>query len=81
MQPKEIMQERKRSQLEQTSGSEIINMEYPDQVDGIGGNLPPTTRQALYKHVFSWSSTDMVGVDKEVIEHKLMIKPGAKEIK
>lgn len=33
-----------------------------------------------YKHVFALTPTDMVGVHKEVIEHKLMIKQGEKEI-
>lgn len=27
-----------------------------------------------YKHVFAWTPTDMVGVDRGVIEHKLMIR-------
>lgn len=34
-----------------------------------------------YKLVFTWTPTDMVGVDRKVIEHKLIIKPGTKEVK
>lgn len=31
--------------------------------------------------MFAWKPIDMVGVDKNVIEHKLNIKPRSKEIK
>lgn len=53
----------------------------------VGTALPVKTRQALvqllqkYKHVFTWTPTNMVGVDRGIIEHKLMKKLGAKKIK
>lgn len=34
-----------------------------------------------YKHAFAWTPTDMVGADRTVIEHMLMIKLGTKEVK
>lgn len=81
------MQESKRSRVKRASGKEMINREYPDQPVDIGSNLQPATRQALisllkkHKHVFTWTPTDMIGVDREVIENKLMILPGTKEAK
>lgn len=73
--------------MEPASGREIINREYLDQTIDIVNSLPPATRQTLinllkkYNHVFAWTPTYMVRVDREVIEHKIMIKPGTKEIK
>lgn len=67
-----------------SNGRVIINTEHPDQPFNICANLPPAKRQELidllkkYKHAFAWTPTDMVGVNREVIEHKLMIKPGTK---
>ena len=84
MQPKEIIQEKKKSRVEPASGKKIINREYLDQPVSVGSNLSFATRQTLikflkkYKHVFSWTPTDMVRVDRKVIEHKLMIKPSTK---
>lgn len=81
------MQESKRSRVEPTSGKEIFNKKYPDQPVSIGNTISLARRQALisllkkYKHVFSWIPTNMVGVDRKVIGHKLMIKPGTKETK
>lgn len=52
----------------------------------MGTAIPAKTRQALvhllhkYKHVFAWTPTNMARVDRGIIEKKLMIKPGAKEI-
>nr|KAJ0225073.1 hypothetical protein LSAT_V11C100018890 [Lactuca sativa] len=85
MQPKEISKESKRPRLEGLEGNEVINWDHPDQPICIGVTLPLKTRQAFiellnkYKHVFSWTPTGMVGVDRGVIEHKLMIRPGTKE--
>lgn len=87
MQPKEIMKEAKKPRSELSEEGVIINVEYPDQPVSIGVHLPPTIRQELiellkkYKHVFAWTPTYMVGVDRKVIEHKLMIKPGTNVVK
>lgn len=62
-------------------------MKYPDQRVIVRTTLPARTREALvqllqkYKHVFAWTPTDMLGVDRGIIEHKLMIKLGTKELK
>lgn len=87
MHRRKITQESKRSLTEPTNGSEIVNREYMNRPVSVRCSLPSATRQALInllkkdKHVFPWTPTDMVGVDREVIEHKLMIKLGAKENK
>lgn len=87
MQPMKIVWENKKLCTEPANDKEIINKEYPDQLVSVGNNLTPSTRQALinllkkYIHVFAWTPTDMVGVERKVIEQKLMIKPGMKETK
>nr|KAJ0215557.1 hypothetical protein LSAT_V11C300120830 [Lactuca sativa] len=87
MQPAEIAQKTKRERVETENEKEVINEEYSDQSISIGRNLPERTRGKLvsllrrYKHVFAWTPTDMVGMDRKVIEHKLMIKLGTKEVK
>lgn len=87
MQPKEIAQENKKSRIKPTIDKEVVNKEYPVQSISVGNNLPSTKRQALvnllkkYKHIFASTPTDMVGVDREVIEQKLMIKLDTKENK
>ncbi|KAI3790848.1 hypothetical protein L2E82_04222 [Cichorium intybus] len=49
--------------------------------------LPAATREKViallkqYKHVFAWEPADMVGVDRNVIEHNLNVKPGSSTIK
>nr|KAJ0209762.1 hypothetical protein LSAT_V11C400219330 [Lactuca sativa] len=83
----EITKETKKPRHDPAKGKEVINERYPDQLVSIGHNLPGHVREAMvnllkrYKHVFAWTPTDMVGVDRKVIEHKLMIKPGVKEVK
>lgn len=87
IQPKEIMKEAKKPRSELSEERVIINVEYPNQPVSIGVHLPPAIRQELiellkkYKHVFAWTPTYMVGVDRKVIEHKLMIKSGTKVVK
>lgn len=87
MQLKDISTEVKRPKSDSSCKGEVINKEYPSQKVNVGTALLTATRQELirllqkYKHVFSWTPTDMVGVDRGIIEHKLMIKPGAKEVK
>lgn len=87
MQPAEIVQETKKPRVETANEKEVINGEYPEQPISIGHNLPKHIRRALvrllkqYKHVFTWTPTDLVGVDRKVIEHKLMIKADIKEVK
>ena len=80
-----MVQENKKSHAKPTCDKEIINKEYSDQPVSVGNNLPSGTRQVLirllkeYIHVFTWTPTYMVGVDRKVIEHRLMIKPRMKE--
>lgn len=86
MKPKEIYEESKRPRSELPEGKEIINREHPYQPVSVGTAFPQTTRQEFiellkkYRHVFSWTPTYMVGVDRGVIEHKLMIRHRTKEI-
>jgi hypothetical protein len=53
----------------------------------IGAGLAPDQEQALVgflhanKDVFAWEATDLVGVPREVIEHHLMVCPGARPVK
>lgn len=64
-----------------------MNREHPNQLVSKGTTFPQKTRQELiellkkYSHVFAWIPTDMGGFDRELLEHKLMIRPGTKEIK
>ncbi|KAL7583074.1 uncharacterized protein LOC111911354 [Lactuca sativa] len=87
MKPAEITKGSKRPRGSPIKGKEVINERYPDQPVSVGCDLPNHTRRALvnllkrYKHVFAWTPTDMVGVERKVIEHKLMIGPGVKEVK
>ncbi|XP_023742434.2 uncharacterized protein LOC111890558 [Lactuca sativa] len=87
MKPVKITKEAKRLRHDPVKGKEVINERHPDQPVSIGCDISNHIRRALvdllkrYKHVFAWTSTDMVGVEREVIEHKLVIKPGAKEVK
>ena len=87
MQPTEITRKTKKARGESAYEKEVINEEHCDQTINIGRNLPGHTRRALvdllrrYTHIFAWTPTDMVGVDRKIIEHKLMIKPGTKEVK
>ncbi|XP_023732695.1 uncharacterized protein LOC111880502 [Lactuca sativa] len=87
MKPSEITKEAKKLRRDPTKGKEVINKEHPDQPVSIGGDLPIHVRRALvdllkrYKHVFSWTPMDMVGVERKFIEHKLVIKLGVKEVK
>lgn len=87
MRPAEIAQESKKAQVKLANGKEVIHEEYLDHPVNVGSNLREPTRRALidllkqYEHVFAWTPTDMVGVDREVIEHMLIIKKGAKEVK
>ena len=65
----------------------MIGERHPNQLVSIGYNLLGHVREAMvnflkrYKHVFAWTPTNMVGVDRKLIEHKFMIKPGVKEVK
>ncbi|XP_023743054.1 uncharacterized protein LOC111891220 [Lactuca sativa] len=85
--PTEITKGCKRPRGNPITGKEIINENHPDQPICVGCDLPDHTRRALvdllkhYKHVFAWTPTDMVGVERRVMEHKLMIRPRAKEVK
>ncbi|CAH1447164.1 unnamed protein product [Lactuca virosa] len=87
MQPKDISAETKRLKPDPSDGGEAINREHPDQRVTVGTTLPAKAREALvqilqrYKYVFAWTPADMVGVDRGIIEHKLMIKPETKEMK
>ncbi|XP_074293498.1 uncharacterized protein LOC141620558 [Silene latifolia] len=53
----------------------------------IGTTLDPTEKQGFidllneFKDVFAWSYRDMPGIDREIEEHKIPIKPGFKPIK
>ncbi|XP_023742246.1 uncharacterized protein LOC111890354 [Lactuca sativa] len=87
MKPVEITKGCKRPRGNLVKEKDIINENHPDQPINVGCDLPDHTRRALvdllkrYKHVFAWTPTDMVGVERRVMEHKLMIRPGAKEVK
>ena len=54
------------------------------QVQCIGANLSPSDKDKLadlikqYKEIFTWSPTDMSGIDVEITYHKLSIDPNIK---
>ncbi|XP_023754008.1 uncharacterized protein LOC111902400 [Lactuca sativa] len=82
----EITKEVKRPRHDPVKGKEVINERHPDQPVSIGRDLPSHIRKTMvdllkcYKHAFSWTPTGMVGVERKIIEHKLVIKPEAKEV-
>ncbi|RDX81507.1 rnhA, partial [Mucuna pruriens] len=53
----------------------------------IGKQLPPTSRAKLlellkeYADVFDWSYQDMPGLDREIVEHRLPLLPGATPVR
>lgn len=77
----------KRPRSQVPSEREVINTEYPVQPNSIRINLPYARRAVLinllkkYNHVFAWAPTNMVRVDRKVLEHRLNIKARAKEVK
>ncbi|KAI3739892.1 hypothetical protein L2E82_30304 [Cichorium intybus] len=87
MQPKDIIRPAKKARTEGSNDQEIINQDYPEQLIRIGTSLSTITRKKVifllkqYKHVFAWEPADIMGVDREVIEHSLNVKPESKAIK
>ena len=53
----------------------------------IGAGLPPKERDRMINFltsnldVFAWSTSDMPGIDPDIICHKLSIREGAKPVK
>nr|KAJ0199046.1 hypothetical protein LSAT_V11C600298750 [Lactuca sativa] len=64
-----------------------INMEYTEQLVRIGAHLSDATMMRLVAHmkqystVFYWKPIDLIGVDRQVIEHNLNIMPGSNPFK
>ncbi|KAI3708073.1 hypothetical protein L2E82_37107 [Cichorium intybus] len=82
LQPSELTRDPKRQRLEAGDANVVINPDYLEQPIKIGTTLPGEIRNKLitllqrYKQVFAWKPTDMVEVEREVIEHGLNIQPG-----
>ncbi|KAI3493481.1 hypothetical protein L1887_41873 [Cichorium endivia] len=87
MQPTDIVRPTKKVRSEESGDKAIINPAYPEQLVKVGNTLPADVRDAVitllrkYKHVFAWQPSDMVGVDRSVIEHSLNVKAGSSAIK
>ena len=58
-----------------------IDTDHPERTVKIGTHLEPTVRDQLikflqeHKATFAWSTDDMIGVDPNVISHKLNVDP------
>ena len=58
-----------------------LDLDHPDHVVKIGNYLGPEVQNQLieflraHKTTFAWSTDDMVGVDPNVIPHKLTVDP------
>ena len=68
---------------------ELVNLGSEDDVKEvkIGARMCPDVRQGLtdllqeYSDVFAWSYQDMPGLDSEIVEHRLPLKPECPSIK
>ena len=68
---------------------ELVNLGSEDDVKEvkIGSRLCPDVKKGLidllreYSDVFSWNYQDMPGLDSEVVEHRLSLKPECPPIK
>jgi hypothetical protein len=61
-----------------------LNPRAPDKIVCNGIEMSPQEQAELLQFldknsdVFTWSTSDLVGVSREVIEHKLQVNPHAK---
>jgi hypothetical protein len=68
---------------------ELVNLGSEDDVKEvkIGSRLCPDVKKGLidllreYSDVFSWSYQDMPGLDSEIVEHRLPLKPECPSVK
>ncbi|GJW89063.1 hypothetical protein Tco_0164403 [Tanacetum coccineum] len=64
-----------------------INLEHPEQTIMIGSNLTKKTRSKLCNllqrsmDIFAWTPTDMTGVPRQIVEHKLNVRKGCQPIR
>ena len=64
-----------------------IDPEKPERIVFIGSKLPKEIREELIaflkerQHSFAWSHEDMVGIDPEVIVHRLQVDPDHRPVK
>nr|KAJ0195274.1 hypothetical protein LSAT_V11C700375530 [Lactuca sativa] len=76
----------KREHQEETSIAEVVehiilNDEQPEQTLAIAANLPKVLKSKLQellqfkKYIFAWTPADMIGIPRELAEHKLNIHP------
>nr|KAJ0218881.1 hypothetical protein LSAT_V11C300127070 [Lactuca sativa] len=71
MKPADITKGSKRPRGSPIKGKEVMNEGHPDQPISVGCDLPDYTIRVLvnllkrYKHVFAWTPTDMVGVERK----------------
>ncbi|CAI9290990.1 unnamed protein product [Lactuca saligna] len=67
----------------QMVGTQSVVFQTPPPPNQMAGTQPTVfqTPPLSQTHIFAWIPTDIVGVDRKVIELKLMIKPGSKETK
>ncbi|KAJ9556549.1 hypothetical protein OSB04_011163 [Centaurea solstitialis] len=65
----------------------VLDPEHPDRKVFIGASLPPDIKNTIisflqeHSDCFAWSHEDMVGIDPNVISHKLNVDPTFKPIK
>ena len=68
---------------------ELVNLGSEDDVKevNIGSRLYPDVKKGLidllreYSYVFAWSYQDMPGLDSEIVEHRLPLKPECPPVK
>ncbi|KAJ9547542.1 hypothetical protein OSB04_020085 [Centaurea solstitialis] len=65
----------------------VLDPEHPDRKVFVGAMLPPDIKNTIisflqeHSDCFAWSHEDMVGIDPNVISHKLNVDPTFKPIK
>ncbi|KAJ9536185.1 hypothetical protein OSB04_un000645 [Centaurea solstitialis] len=83
----EISQDGKRSNDDLRLEEIVLDPEHPDRKVFVGASLPPDIKNTIisflqeHSDCFAWSHADMVGIDPNVISHKLNVDPTFKPIK
>ena len=87
MAPADLIHQEKKARSNNATEKQVINSKHPDQPVRISTSLPKEAKERLvallkqYNHVFVWEPSDMVGVDRAIIEHNLNIKPECPPVK
>ena len=84
---KEILQEGEGAPVIENTEPINVGTEQEPQELRIGTTLNPVERASFvdilheFKDVFAWSYKDMPGIDRDIAEHRIPIKPGFKPVK